>query len=61
MIRMSINTEVRPADTEGIARAAELLRQGELVALPTETVYGIAADARNGEAVSKIFVATFNS
>ena len=54
---MSINTEVRPADTEGIARAAELLRQGELVALPTETVYGIAADARNGEAVSKIFVA----
>ena len=57
MIRMSINTEVRPADAEGIARAAELLRQGELVALPTETVYGIAADARNGEAVSKIFVA----
>ena len=55
MIRMSINTEVRPADAEGIARAAELLRQGELVALPTETVYGIAADARNGEAVSKIF------
>lgn len=54
---MSINTEVRPADAEGIARAAELLRQGELVALPTETVYGIAADARNGEAVSKIFVA----
>lgn len=54
MIRMSINTEVRPADAEGIARAAELLRQGELVALPTETVYGIAADARNGEAVSKI-------
>ena len=44
-------------DPEGIARAAELLRQGELVALPTETVYGIAADARNGEAVSKIFVA----
>ena len=33
------------------------LRQGELVALPTETVYGIAADARNGEAVKKIFVA----
>ena len=57
MIRMSINTEVRPADAEGIARAAELLRQGELVALPTETVYGIAADARNGKAVSKIFVA----
>ena len=54
---MNIKTEVRPADAEGIARAAELLRQGELVALPTETVYGIAADACNGEAVSKIFVA----
>jgi len=36
MIRMSINTEVRPADAEGIARAAELLRQGELVALRWE-------------------------
>ena len=36
---------------------AELLQQGELVALPTETVYGIAADARNGEAVKKIFEA----
>ena len=49
---MNIKTEVRPADAEGIARAAELLRQGELVALPTETVYGIAADARNGTASS---------
>ena len=34
---MNIKTEVRPADAEGIARAAELLRRGELVALPTET------------------------
>ena len=52
---MEIKTEMRAADAAGIARAAELLRQGELVALPTETVYGIAADARNGEAVAKIF------
>ena len=52
---MKIKTELRPADAAGIARGAELLRQGELVALPTETVYGIAADARNGEAVKKIF------
>ena len=57
MICMKIKTELRPADAAGIARGAELLRQGELVALPTETVYGIAADARNGEAVKKIFVA----
>ena len=55
---MKIKTEVLPAGkTESIVKAAELLRSGELVALPTETVYGIAADARNGEAVKKIFVA----
>jgi len=38
-----------------IARAAALLRAGELVGLPTETVYGLAADARNPAAVRRIF------
>jgi L-threonylcarbamoyladenylate synthase len=38
-------------------RAVELLRQGEVVALPTETVYGLAADALKPEAVVKIFEA----
>jgi L-threonylcarbamoyladenylate synthase len=38
-------------------RAVELLRQGEVVALPTETVYGLAADALNASAVAKIFEA----
>ena len=52
-----MNTQVLPVTEESIALAARLLRQGELVALPTETVYGIAADARNGEAVHKIFAA----
>ena len=51
MIRMEIKTRVLPADEAGVAEAAQLLRQGQLVALPTETVYGIAADARNGAAV----------
>jgi L-threonylcarbamoyladenylate synthase len=37
--------------------AVELLRSGEVVALPTETVYGLAADALNAEAVAKIFEA----
>jgi L-threonylcarbamoyladenylate synthase len=37
--------------------AVELLRKGELVALPTETVYGLAADALNAIAVAKIFEA----
>ena|SRR5882672_212036 len=40
-----------------IARAADLLRQGLLVAYPTETFYGLAADPRNPEAVERIFEA----
>jgi L-threonylcarbamoyladenylate synthase len=40
-----------------IQQAAELLARGELVAMPTETVYGLAADARNPAAVAKIFAA----
>ena len=47
---------LRP-DPDGIARAARLLAQGQAVALPTETVYGLAADARNGEAVARIYEA----
>ena len=58
MIRMEFKTEVlSAAEEKSIKKAAALLQKGELVALPTETVYGIAADARNGEAVKKIFVA----
>lgn len=37
--------------------AVELLRKGEVVALPTETVYGLAADALDAIAVAKIFEA----
>ena len=42
---------------EAIARAVERLRDGLLVAFPTETVYGLGADARNPEAVGRIFAA----
>jgi len=42
-------------DVEILIRAAELLREGELVALPTETVYGLAANAFNTEAVARIY------
>lgn len=52
-----MKTIFTPSDEASIRQAAQLLQQGELVALPTETVYGIAADARNGAAVAKIFVA----
>ena len=45
------------ADAAGIARAAQVLRRGGLVALPTETVYGLGADAANDKAVAGIFEA----
>ena len=47
---------VLPASVEAdLAAAAALLMQGRLVGLPTETVYGLAADARNPDAVQAIF------
>lgn len=42
---------------QGAERAAHLLRQGQIVALPTETVYGLACDARNPEAVARVYAA----
>lgn len=50
-------TPIRTADTIGVAAAVEALRRGDLVAIPTETVYGLAADARDDHAVAKIFAA----
>lgn len=44
-------------NTHDVERAGEILRAGGLVAIPTETVYGLAADALNGTAVKKIFAA----
>jgi L-threonylcarbamoyladenylate synthase len=50
-------TRILPADASGIAEAARLIRAGSPVAVPTETVYGLAADATNGEAVARIYEA----
>ncbi|WP_242678866.1 L-threonylcarbamoyladenylate synthase [Rhodobacter calidifons] len=50
-------TLLLPPDDAGIARAAELLAGGELVAFPTETVYGLGGDARSDLAVAGIFAA----
>jgi L-threonylcarbamoyladenylate synthase len=50
-----LHTEVVTADQLSIARAVEYLKEGRTVALPTETVYGLAADALNPEAVARIF------
>ncbi len=44
-------------DIAELTEAAEILKNGGLVAIPTETVYGLAANAFNGEAVSKVFEA----
>jgi L-threonylcarbamoyladenylate synthase len=49
--------QIDPAspDSSVIARAAQVIRNGGLVAFPTETVYGLGADATNEQAVQKIF------
>ena len=49
--------KIAAADAAGIVRAARILRDGGLVAFPTETVYGLGADATNGRAVAGIFAA----
>ena len=48
---------LKHTDPSAAETAAALLRRGELVALPTETVYGLGADGLNPEAVAKIFIA----
>ena len=50
-------TQHLAADAQGIARAAALLARGLAVAIPTETVYGLAADARDAQAVARIYAA----
>lgn len=52
-----MKTILTKADEASVNKAAELLQAGEIVAIPTETVYGIAASAFNGAAVKKIFEA----
>lgn len=48
---------VLPADDAGVARAAKALREGAVVVFPTETVYGVGADALDPAAVRRIFAA----
>jgi L-threonylcarbamoyladenylate synthase len=50
-------TRIVAADARGIGQAAALLREGRLVAFPTETVYGLGANALDGRAVAAIFAA----
>lgn len=57
MLTEILSTESEQITRETVHRAVSLLRSGEVVALPTETVYGLAADAFNTAAVEKIFEA----
>jgi L-threonylcarbamoyladenylate synthase len=52
-----VETRVLPFTDESIAEAARLILAGEPVAVPTETVYGLAADATNADAVARIYEA----
>ncbi|QFT94824.1 Threonylcarbamoyl-AMP synthase [Roseovarius sp. THAF9] len=54
---MTLETRHLAADADGYAQAAQVWRDGGLVAFPTETVYGLGADARNDHAVARIFEA----
>jgi len=52
-----VETHVLPFSEDSIAEAARLILAGEPVAVPTETVYGLAADATNAQAVARIYEA----
>jgi len=52
-----MSAETVTPSTETIARAADMLRAGKLVAMPTETVYGLAANAADADAVARIYAA----
>jgi len=53
----AFETRILPFDEAALAEAAGLIARGLPVAVPTETVYGLAADATNGEAVARIYAA----
>src|SRR5271154_3077855 len=52
-----LKTRVSKADAASVAEAARVLAAGGLVAFPTETVYGLGADATNGRAVARLYAA----
>jgi L-threonylcarbamoyladenylate synthase len=52
---VDLTTQIRPAGEAATAAAARMLRDGGLVAFPTETVYGLGADAAHAEAVARLY------
>ena len=53
----SLTTRIFTTDAFGLEQAASILTQGGLVAFPTETVYGLGVDARNTDAVARLYAA----
>lgn len=56
-MNLALKTRILPAGPAAIAAAADVLRAGGLVAFPTETVYGLGANAAAGEAVARLYAA----
>jgi L-threonylcarbamoyladenylate synthase len=54
---VQVATRLLPADRDAVTAAARMLADGGLVAFPTETVYGLGADATDGEAVARLYAA----
>lgn len=56
-MKVGLKTEILPADEAAVAVAARCLREGGLVAFPTETVYGLGADAAQADAIARLYEA----
>ena len=56
-MKLGLKTQILPADAAAVAEAAKCLAAGGLVAFPTETVYGLGADAAQASAVARIYEA----
>ena len=54
---VGLNTQILPANDAAVASAAQCLKRGGLVAFPTETVYGLGADATNAGAIARLYEA----
>jgi len=56
-VDVGLKTQILPANDAAVARAAYLLKEGGLVAFPTETVYGLGADATHARAIARLYEA----
>jgi L-threonylcarbamoyladenylate synthase len=56
-VNVGLKTQILPADEAAVAAAARILADGGLVAFPTETVYGLGADATNPQAIARLYQA----